>query len=246
MSRKRFFVSRERISGGVAFPHPDQVHHLRDVLRISAGEEVEVFDGEGGIYLGKVEVRGSETSIVRLTKLASQEESHPRVVLASALIKADRFEWMLEKATELGADEIIPLETRFCEIHISPAKLEQRLERWRRIVREAARQCRRVSVPRIHEPMGFPALVCSGHTPSIRVLLSEKAAEAWNCSTSPSDEVLICTGPEGGWDPSEVETAANAGFGIFRIGSRIMRSETAPLAALAIIGYVAELGEIPK
>jgi 16S rRNA (uracil1498-N3)-methyltransferase len=246
MLRRRFFAPREQISNGVAFLPPDQIHHLRGVLRLNAGDEVEVFDGEGDLYLGVVQIRGAETRIVRLEKLSVRDEPQPHVILAPALIKADRFEWMLEKATELGADEIIPLETRFTEIRITRAKIQQRMERWRRIIREAARQCRRLYVPRIQEPVRFSALLSAGHLPLTRLLLFEKADTLWDCILSPSAELLICTGPEGGWDSTEVEAAGKAGFGIFRIGSRILRAETAPLAALSIVQFVAQVHKTPR
>ena len=127
MSRRRFFVPREQIHNGFAFLPPDEIHHLRDVLRLCAGDEVEVFDGQGTGYIGKVEVTASEIRIVGLQELSSAEVRHARVTLAPALIKADRFEWMLEKATELGADEIVPLVTRFSEIRIPEGKIELRL-----------------------------------------------------------------------------------------------------------------------
>ncbi len=241
MYRKRFFVPQERIRDGLAFLPSDQIHHLRDVLRLSEGDEVEVFDGEGAAYSGKVEHLGSETRIGQLRRLSANEERGVRVTLAPALIKTDRFEWMIEKAAELGADEIIPLVTRFSEIRIPMDRLESRLERWRRIAMEASKQCRRLCVPKISTPIPFAELLSFEMPRSAsRLLFYENAAVSWDRSISSADHVLICTGPEGGWDMAEVEAAHRAGFGVFRLGQRILRAETAALATLAVIRLAIE------
>ena len=137
MSRRRFFVPRDQIRDGRALLPADQAHHLRDVLRIRSGAEVELFDGEGSCYTGKVEIHRAEIRIVALRKTEPAENPWTRLILAPALIKSERFEWILQKATELGVREFIPLKTRFSDIRISDSKLEARLQRWQRVVREA-------------------------------------------------------------------------------------------------------------
>ncbi len=244
MSRRRFFVPPVRIRDGVASLPPDQIHHLRDVLRLKSGDEVELFDGEGASYLGTVELRGSETRIAGLERVSPARQPPVRVTLAPALFKADRFEWMLQKATELGADEIIPLETRFSGIHIPGDKLDARLERWRRIVQEASKQCRRTAVPRILRPVPFADFLSTEHQPATsRLLFYEKAAVSWNSTFAPSPRVLLCTGPEGGWDEAEVESAGKAGYGIYSLGPRTLRAETAAIAALAIARFLMQAEE---
>jgi 16S rRNA (uracil1498-N3)-methyltransferase len=241
MSRRRFFVPREQIRDGVASLPPDQVHHLRDVLRLKAGEVVEVFDGEGCGYLGKVQVHGTHIRIEGLEELPLPEQSRVWITLAPALIKSDRFEWILQKATELGADEIIPVATRFSEIRVPRSRVESRLQRWHRIVREASKQCRRLTIPQVRAPVQFQELLSLEQPPSTtRLLFYERAATSWRGACSLTDRVLICTGPEGGWDPGEVEEAGRAGFRIFSLGPRILRAETAALAVLAVIQFIAE------
>lgn len=241
MSRRRFFVPREQIRNGVASLPPDQVHHLRDVLRLKAGEVVEVFDGEGCIYFGKVQASGAHVRIEGLQEFRLPEQSHVWITLAPALIKPDRFEWILQKATELGVEEIIPVATRFSEIRVPRSKVESRLQRWQRIVREASKQCRRLTIPQIHAPVQFQELLSLMQPPSTtKLLFYERAATSWSGACSLTDRVLICTGPEGGWDSGEVEEASHAGFGIFSLGPRILRAETAALAVLAVIQFIAE------
>ncbi len=242
MPRRRFFVPREQICDGIALLPQDQAHHLRTVLRLKPGDEVEVFDGEGTGYLGRVESCIPEVRI-RLRDVAYRvEQPAARVSLAAALIKADRFEWLIQKATELGVEEIIPLRTRFCGIRVSPDRLDLRLERWHRIAREASKQCRRLSVPMVSQPREFGELLSSEHmSDNTRILFYEKASIPLSRAGALSGRILICTGPEGGWDPAEVDEASRAGFSIFRLGPHILRAETAAIAALAIVQFASEM-----
>jgi 16S rRNA (uracil1498-N3)-methyltransferase len=240
MPRRRFFIPRYRIAGRIAVLTPDQAHHLRDVLRLGTGEEVELFDGEGLRYSGRVECRGAEVHIVSLKRLEPAEEPKTSLVLAAAIIKADRFEWILQKGTELGVDRFLPLLTRFSNVRIPAARLEARLERWQRIIREASKQSRRVTTPRIQLPLSFSDLVASPeHAGFARFMLHEKAPQRLKMVT-PADHVLLCVGPEGGWDAAETQAAEEAGFRLVNMGSRIMRAETAALAAVAVFQFLLE------
>jgi len=213
---------------------------LRDVLRLGTGEEVELFDGEGLSYSGRVECHGTEIHIGSLKRLKPAEKRKTSLVLAAAIIKADRFEWMLQKGTELGVDQFLPLETRFSCVRIPAAKLEARLERWQRIIREACKQSRRLTIPRVHLPLPFSDLVASQeYAACARFMLHEKAPQRLKV-VIPSDPVLLCVGPEGGCDATEVRAAEQAGFRVISMGSRIMRAETAALAAVAVFQFLLE------
>ena len=154
MTRRRFYVPRESIQNGIACLPPDQSHHLRDVLRIGAGEIVEVFDGEGNGYVGEVSLKESDVSIEHLRQLPSHE-SPVSLILAVSLIKSAKFEWILQKATELGVHEIIPVKAHRSDIQIPQDKINKRCERWDRIVREASKQCGRFSAPRVRPPLNM-------------------------------------------------------------------------------------------
>jgi 16S rRNA (uracil1498-N3)-methyltransferase len=238
MARRRFFVPRDSIRNGIAILPVDQAHHLRRVLRIGNGEIVEIFDGHGGGYAGEVELHGSEVCIRGLQNLPGREPSL-RLVLAAALIKAAKFEWMLEKATELGVAEIIPLNTRWSDLRIPADKIAGRLERWDRIVKEASKQSRRFTAPRLHAPVNFPDfLSAEPFAACVRFLFYEKAEELWQPDSAMlSNGVALCIGPEGGWDESEIEKAKNAGCKVFGLGPGILRAETAAIAALSIIQH---------
>jgi 16S rRNA (uracil1498-N3)-methyltransferase len=238
MTRRRFFIPQDSIRDGMAILPADQAHHLRHVLRIRNGEAVEIFDGKGCGYVGEVELRGSGVCIQGLQSLPVRESSL-RLILAAALIKSAKFEWMLQKATELGVDEIVPLSTRFSDLLLPSGKIASRLDRWDRIVKEASKQSRRFTAPQIHAPLQFADfLAAESFSPYIKYLLYEKAQELWQPNAEMlSNGIVICIGPEGGWDSGEIGQAKDAGCQVFGLGSRILRAETAAIAALAIVQH---------
>jgi 16S rRNA (uracil1498-N3)-methyltransferase len=241
MTRRRFYVPRDLIKEGSAALPPTQAHHLRDVLRLHSGDIVEIFDGAGSGYTGEVELRDSDVFIRSLKNIPSPESSI-HLTLAAALIKSAKFEWMLEKSTELGVDAIIPLKTCLSEIRIPSDRMKSRLERWRRIVREASRQCTRFTEPRISEPLDFSEFLASqDFTGSTKVLFYEKSNDPWRSDGFVSDRILLCIGPEGGWEPHEIEQARGAGYRICGLGPRILRAETAAIAAVSIVQHELQL-----
>lgn len=238
MPRRRFYIPRESIKNGLAVLPSDQAHHLRNVLRLKTGDAVEIFDGEGRGYLGDVELHGSEVRIGRLRSLPSMG-SRSRLILAAALIKSARFEWVLQKATELGVAEIVPLSTSRSDVRLTGRNVDSRLNRWDRILTEAAKQCRRMDAPRLHNPMDFSGFLrleeLSG---CAKYLFYEKSPHLWQPGESClSEKTVLCVGPEGGWDSLEMERAVAAGYEVFSLGPWILRAETAAIAAVAILQH---------
>jgi 16S rRNA (uracil1498-N3)-methyltransferase len=238
MIRRRFFAPPNSIRDGKAILPEDQAHHLKKVLRIRAGEIVEIFDGKGRGYTGEVELQGSDVFISGLQSLPSRESTR-RLILAAALIKPAKFEWMLQKATELGVDEIVPLNTRLSDLKISAGKTALRMDRWDRIVNEASKQSRRFAAPQVHAPLGFSDFLAAKPLAAcIRILFYEKAQEPFQIKPDMlANGIVLCIGPEGGWDGGEIEQAKDAGYKIFGLGPRILRAETAAIAALAIVQH---------
>jgi 16S rRNA (uracil1498-N3)-methyltransferase len=238
MSPRRFYVPRDSIRDGSAVLPPSQAHHLRHVLRMGSGDIVEVFDGEGNGYIGTVEIHGADICI-RIQSSLPDQKSAISITLAAALIKSAKFEWMLQKTTELGIDKIIPLKTRFGEIQIADNKIENRLERWNRIVQEASKQCRRCTAPQVRKPLIFQEfLEIEEMAAYSKFLFYENAESYWRPDqVLLSDRIVLCLGPEGGWDEDEVVLAKKAGYQIYSLGSRTLRAETASIAALAIIQH---------
>ncbi len=239
MPRRRFFVPEDCIKGGTAVLTSDQAHHLRDVLRLRAGDEVELFDGSGSSYSGKIRSCGPRVRIELVERIDASPESGNSLTLAAALVKPDRFELILQKGTELGVARFLPLETRYSTVRIPPAKLHSRMERWQRIVREASKQSRRAKMPEIEQPCPFARLLTSqDYVKHVKVLLYERAREGLDAASVIGGPVLLCIGPEGGWDDSEAQAAGRAGFRIVTLGSRILRAETAAIAAVSIFQFL--------
>jgi len=238
MRTRQFYVPRDSIRGNSVTLPSNQAHHLRDVLRMSSGEVVEIFDGTGQAYAGKVELQGP-TVIVRDLQTIPARDSVTRVLLAAALIKSSKFEWVLQKAAELGVNALIPLRTRRTEIRIPESKIASRLERWDRIVQEASKQCRRLRVPQIFAPMGFSELLAAEEfSPGKKLLFHADATETWKWDPDARDsQILLCIGPEGGWEDGEIADASRAGYQIFSLGPLVLRAETASIATAAITRY---------
>jgi len=238
MSRRRFYVPRDSIRNGTAALPSDQAHHLRDVLRLSTGDPVEIFDGEGSGYLGEVELRGAEVLVCRLQSLPSPSLPDS-LILAAALIKPAKFEWMLQKTTELGVSEIVPLKTRLSERQPPVSRLKPRLERWDRILQEAAKQCGRFAPPRLQEPLEFLEFLGRKElSPCHKLLFYEKAVAPWQADKElQHGKTILCIGPEGGWERGEVDQAIEAGFRAYSLGPWTLRAETAAVAAVAIVQH---------
>ncbi len=235
MPLRRFFVPRDAIRNGTAVLAPAQAHHLRHVLRLNDGDDVEIFDGEGAAYLGDVEIRGDDVRIIALRPTGSSSASAFSLALAAAVVKPERFEWILQKATELGVDDIVPLHTRHSSIRIPEDRMHQRLERWRRITAEAARQCCRNTLPAIHGIMSFPDFLAQNPLPEhAKFFCSEKSDSPWHQGMLGHARTLLCVGPEGGWDAAEIDAAAASGFKGFSLGPQILRAETAALVAVTL------------
>jgi len=240
MAPRRFFIPPELICEKETRLPDAEARHLRNVLRIREGETVEIIDGEGGSWHGTVEFRRGEVFICELIKTPLPSQSSvTRISLAQALIKPARFEWALEKATELGVDEFIPLYTARSEIRIPAEKISGRLARWERITKEASKQCRRIDVPRVRNPLEFRAFLNSEElSAQNRILFHEKSDNRWMPDrTETSGGTITCIGPEGGWTGDEIGMAEKSGCSVFSLGTRILRAETAAIAAVSIFRF---------
>lgn len=206
------------------------------VLRVEPGQVYELSDNRE-LYLAEVEsARKSLVSFRILEKLESPPAA-VRITLAAALIKFDRFEWMVEKATELGVSAIQPFEAARTTPGLAEAAVK-RLARWRKVALEASQQARRVHLPEIHPPVGLAkALEIAA---DVRLLLDENPdappiLQVLPKERSAADHVALLLGPEGGWTDDERNDALTAGWQPGSFGKTILRAETAAIAGLAII-----------
>ncbi|MGQ9661204.1 MAG: RsmE family RNA methyltransferase [Kiritimatiellia bacterium] len=236
------------------FLSPEEAHYLLHVRRAKLGETVEVFDGSGRVAVARIEPRRaaeqhvpelSRGEAVVLSVLEETRASEPalRVTLVQALPKAAKMDFIVEKATELGVTQIIPVECERIVPHRDARQTYQRLQRWRRIALEAARQCRANRVPEVAEPVSFNQILTQcreyricliatlhGETPPLKSVLR-------GLDLPRPAAVGLMIGPEGDFSPKEVERAREAGAVPVRLGPLVLRVETAAVFALGILFY---------
>lgn len=231
MARRRFFVPEIRRGRTELTGH--DAEHLVRVLRAERGQVYEISDNRN-LYLAEIETaRKSLVSFRVLEQLDSPAQVVPLVLLA-ALIKFERFEWLIEKATELGVSAIQPIETVRSEHGLAEAA-QKRISRWEKIALEASQQSRRVHLPRIATPIRLAKALETDA--KIRLALDEdsRARAILDCLPAPADEVALLVGPEGGWTPEERDQFVAAGWTGCCLARTILRAETAALAGLAVI-----------
>jgi 16S rRNA (uracil1498-N3)-methyltransferase len=243
--RRRFFV--EEFADGGAELRGDSAAHLSRVLRAEPGQLYELSDGRE-LWLARVmRVARDEVDFALVERLVAHE---PRlsVSLLLAIVKMDRFEWALEKATELGVAEIVPLAAARSEKALVAASAK-RAERWERIVRESSQQARRLRAPALRAMAAPLAAFRAADASGVRIVLSERTGAAPMravippCGDGAEAEkaapraVSIAIGPEGGWTDAEFAAASAAGFVEASLGENILRTETAVCAALAAIVF---------
>ena len=237
----RLFVPPEQIAELVRL-EPSQSRHLETVLRLAPGAEVEVFDGRGASWPAHIESVG----VLRLGARNSPQPGAADVWLAQALAKGEKLDLVVQKATELGATRILPLAAERSVVRLDEERADRRLARLRRIAQEAARQSGRSDVPAVDAPCTLADLVgLLRAEPGRRGLILDPEERELRLSQAArgASRLLIAIGPEGGFTPAERAQAAQAGFALVGLGRRVLRTETAGLAALAIVQHLAgELG----
>src|SRR3954465_1619548 len=232
--RRRFFV--DEVRNGQAHIEGDDAKHLTKVLRVEVGQRFEISDNRN-VYLAEVAVaHKGEVEFRTLEKLPAEPE-RVRIVLCAALIKFDHFEWMIEKATELGVSEIVPVIATRTERGLDRAA-QKRIERWRRIVLEASQQSRRAFLPEVADAVSFSeglARVAANRYVLDEVPGGQDLLSALPAQRTVDDSVALLVGPEGGWTEAERSAFVAAQWTRVTMGPLILRAETAAMAALSIV-----------
>jgi 16S rRNA (uracil1498-N3)-methyltransferase len=232
--RRRFFV--DQVRSGRAEISGDEARHLTRVLRVEVGQRYEISDNSN-VYLAEVETARKEHVGFRTLERLAAPKPTVRLILCAALIKFDHFEWMIEKATELGVSEIVPVESIRSERGLERAA-HKRIERWRRIALEASQQSRRAFLPVVSEPESLGDVLAREAT--YKFAFDENPDTRTLNATLPAlrdsqDTIAILIGPEGGWTDDERGLFSAAGWLPVSLGPLVLRAETAALAALAIV-----------
>ena len=250
MTRRRFFAPRSHFApdeSTVALAS-DEARHLRDVLRLRTGDEVFVFDGEGREFRCLVEESGRNGTTLDI--LAEVEPARPesllQLTLAVALLKGEKFELVVQKATELGASRITPVITQFADVRLrDKADVERRVLRLRRIVIEACKQSGRARLPSIDWPALFLSLIKSAPAAGPRewrAMFAERGGlslrETVGQLPARPESVTALVGPEGGWADEEIALALEAGWSVVTLGGRTLRAETAAVTVSALLQHL--------
>lgn len=230
----RFFS--ENISEETAVLSAEDSRHVSNVLRMKPGDLAVICDGRGTDHLGRLESAGAECVFSVIEKTSNQAEPSVHLRLFQAMPKGDKMDFIVQKAVECGACEIIPFFSKRCVSRPDKKQLVKKTERWQRIAYEAAKQCGRGIIPTVGETVDIsavPAMITAGNT---GILFYE-------CSDTPirkavkqfSGNIDIVIGSEGGFERGEAEMFTEAGLAAVSLGKRILRCETAPIAAISIL-----------
>jgi len=255
MTRRRFYAPP------AAFAHDgarvelslEESRHLRDVLRLRAGDEAFVFDGEGREFACVVEDAGGRRGgAARLSVRGRVEPQRPEspleLVLGAGLLKGEKFDLVVQKATELGACVVVPLVTQRADVRLRDERdAAARVERWRRLALEAAKQSGRARLPRVEPPAALADFVSQpAEAARLRLLFAERGGRGLDEIIDPRapapSSVTALVGPEGGWDDAELDAARAAGWLLVTLGGRTLRAETAALAVVTLLQH--RLGDL--
>jgi len=233
---RRFYAPPENFEGQSVTLGEDETRHLHDVLRLQIGSEVRVFDGLGREFLCLVESVGKKSSLLKITADVppASPESGLDLTLAAAVLKGEKFDLVVQKAVELGVTTFIPLQTKRGDVKISNA--EKKLDRWRKIALEAAKQSGRARLMEIPGTFDLQTLLDDYKESGNLVMFSERGGDNF-ASVKPAKKITALIGPEGGWDDSEIEAARERGGSIVTLGGRILRAETAAISIAAILQH---------
>ncbi|OLS61119.1 16S rRNA (uracil(1498)-N(3))-methyltransferase [Pseudomonas putida] len=231
MRLSRFFIDAPLSLGEHDLPEA-QAHYIGRVLRMNAGDAVQLFDGSGQEYLGQLLEVGKKTVRVSLAEaLPGQAESPLHIHLGQGLSRGERMDWAIQKATELGVNVITPIVSERCEVRLKDERADKRLAHWRQVAISACEQCGRSSVPQINPPVTLAEWLAASNE-DLKLVLHPVAEPLVSHERPASLAFLI--GPEGGLSDAEVEQAKASGFHSARLGPRVLRTETAPVVALAV------------
>ena len=242
-----FFVEPCQIGEKEIRIEGSDVNHIRNVLRMGIGEQITVSSGEDKKEF-RCEIAGIEESCIRAKIMWIEEkdaELPSKIYLFQGLPKGDKMEWIIQKAVELGACEIIPMATKRAVVKLDPKKAAAKVKRWNAISESAAKQSKRLVIPQVHEVMSFREAV-SDASGCDKKLIPYELAEGMDqtrntfSQITPGDSVAVFIGPEGGFDEEEITLAQENGILPITLGRRILRTETAGMAVLSVLMFQLE------
>lgn len=241
-----FFVNPNAVGSEAVIITGTDVNHIKNVLRMKKGEQILISDGQGQDYFCEIESLTEQEITARIKdNVFEGTELSSKFYLFQALPKADKMEFIIQKAVELGVTEIIPVQTRRAVVKLDAKKEEKKLERWQMISESAAKQSRRGIIPKIMNIMTFPKALEYAKAFDINIIPYENFKNMPETKKilnkiGPNMKAGIFIGPEGGFEESEIELAIQQGVIPISLGRRILRTETAGMALLSVLMFQLE------
>jgi 16S rRNA (uracil1498-N3)-methyltransferase len=212
-------------------------HHASRVLRLRVGDAVQIFDGIGNALDATInEIKGKRVILGNLQTCMMQAKADLRIILAQAMCSSDKMDWIVQKATELGISEIMPVQAQRSVAKLTGARADKRTEHWRSVAISACEQCGRNDLPQIHAPQELNAwLLSMRNVPGTKFILLPGGATQLQTQPKPQDSVTLVIGPEGGFSTDEANVAQQMGFAPVLLGPRVLRTETAAIAGISAL-----------
>ena len=238
MRVSRIYFDKKLVSGASIQLDSEVAHYLINVLRLKPDSEINLFNGDAGEFRGVIASGSKKEVVVHINEQLSQPSRSPlHLHLALGLSKGDRMDYAIQKSVELGVAEITPLYTEFNEVRFKDiARLQKKLVHWQKIAIAACEQCGSHGPPTINSPVALCEFIKKESTANRLVL--DKSGDNSLSETKKSEAIDLVVGPEGGLSASELKNLKSQGYKIINMGPRILRTETAPIAALAILQSV--------
>ncbi|MGB8951082.1 MAG: RsmE family RNA methyltransferase [Candidatus Aminicenantales bacterium] len=246
MTSNFFFIRKSQLQSSSVVLDGEEHHHLSNVVRLKPRDRVRLFDEDGTKYLAEIDEIAREWTRLRILTRRERDRNPVKIILAQALIRAKKMEFILQMATELGISMLVPVLSARSIVKIAD-RSRQKVERWNKIARESAKQCKSGLVPKIAAPLSLKAFLIEQEG-ARKFYLSERRGTClreiltsghWLGPGSGQDgepsEIIILVGPEGGWAEEEENLIAGHGYEAVSLGKNILRAETAALAAVAIV-----------
>jgi 16S rRNA (uracil1498-N3)-methyltransferase len=237
MRRIRIYTDQPLQAPAQVELHDDTAHYVGKVLRLRIGDPLFVFNGDGYEYDGYVEDMSKKSVLLTLEKqLSPQTESRLHTILGLGISRGERMDFAIQKSTELGVNVIVPLFTDHCEVKLAAERLDRRQQHWQQIAISACEQSGRVKIPIVAKPLVLDDWLKT--VQAERKFLFDLSQQHILGGTRPEGGVALLIGPEGGLSANEQTLALREGFTGIALGGRVLRTETAPVAALSVLQYL--------
>ncbi len=245
---RRFYIDPRQINGDTVELTTEESRHVRTVLRLQPGDEIELVDGSGSAYSARIRsISGSRVQAMVHASFHPASESALELTIAVGFLKEKKMDLLVRHLTELGITRFQPLWTERAIARPSQSRLESRMDRWHSIAREAVKQSRRAMAPEIAWPLPYEEMLHAVRPSQTKIIFWEKARQPLTATLNPkqdSRDAFVMIGPEGGFSENEGQTAVDCGFIPVWLGPRILRSETAAITVCALFQFL--FGDMDK